>query len=216
MSTGARAWRDTISRAAHFRARALGVSKREPESVIAALPASALSALVRKIFFSSGNRARVLFIAADNDIPISAFCERIGRALAQLSRATVGVIARDPESTGNQAACAFEPSSSVEAGGKLCRVPFEVLEGDIPKTSSVGPSVDGFDYLILGATIADDATPLLCKASDGAVLVITANQTRREAALRAKEILHGWNVELLGAVLDKRTFPVPEPIYRRL
>lgn len=134
----------------------------------------------------------------------------------QLSRATVGVIARDSESTGNQAACAFEPSSSIEPGGKLCRVPFKVLEADIPKTSSLGPAADGFDYLILGATVADDATPLFCKACDGAVLVITANQTRREAALRAKEILHGWNVQLLGAVLDNRTFPVPESIYRRL
>jgi Mrp family chromosome partitioning ATPase len=70
--------------------------------------------------------------------------------------------------------------------------------------------------VIFGASIHDGAAPLFCKASDGAVLVITANQTRREAAVRAKEILLSWNAQLLGAVLDNRAFPVPESIYRRL
>jgi hypothetical protein len=48
------------------------------------------------------------------------------------------------------------------------------------------------------------------------VLVLTANRTRRESALRAREYLLHCNAELLGTVLDERTYPVPEAIYRRL
>jgi Mrp family chromosome partitioning ATPase len=48
------------------------------------------------------------------------------------------------------------------------------------------------------------------------VLVLTANHTRRESALRAKEQLLQCNAELLGAVLDGRTFPIPKAVYQRL
>ena len=213
MSTGTGVWRETVARAARLRARAHGVSKREWESAIAVAPKAALTALVRQIFFSSAHCTRVLFIAADDGTPISALCEQIGRVLAQLSRGTVGVSARNSEATGDHATCPIEVSSAIELGGNLWRVPIEVFEAESP---SVVPTAERFNYLVLGTTLADEAAPLLCKACDGAVLVIRANQTRREAALRAKEILLGWNVELLGAVLDNRTFPVPESLYRRL
>ena len=58
--------------------------------------------------------------------------------------------------------------------------------------------------------------PSLCNLSEAAVLVLTANITRREAALKAKEQLLRQGVTLLGTVLDQRTMPIPESIYRRL
>lgn len=69
-----------------------------------------------------------------------------------------------------------------------------------------------------------DAPPLshysdavvLGKIADGLVLVVEANTTRREAALGISEHLRAAHVNVLGAVLNKRTFPIPDRLYRRL
>jgi protein-tyrosine kinase len=52
--------------------------------------------------------------------------------------------------------------------------------------------------------------------TDGLVIVLQANATRRESARRAKQLLDECGIPVLGAVLNKRAFPIPEPIYRRL
>jgi Mrp family chromosome partitioning ATPase len=52
--------------------------------------------------------------------------------------------------------------------------------------------------------------------TDGIVLVVEANSTRRELVKRMKEYLLSSKVNLLGVVLNNRTFPIPEAIYRRL
>ena len=57
---------------------------------------------------------------------------------------------------------------------------------------------------------------LLGRIADGVVMVMEANKTRREAAQRAKGILDAAGVQLLGAVLNKRTFPIPKRLYKRL
>jgi len=75
-----------------------------------------------------------------------------------------------------------------------------------------------FDFVIV------DAPPLtryadaiaLGQASDGIVLVLEAESTRREAALMAVETLRSSKIRILGAVLNKRTFPIPEKIYSRI
>jgi len=51
---------------------------------------------------------------------------------------------------------------------------------------------------------------------DGVVLVIKANSSRRDSARDAVQELRSANVRVLGAVLNKRTFPIPERIYKRL
>ncbi len=56
----------------------------------------------------------------------------------------------------------------------------------------------------------------LGQLSDGMVLVLEAESTRREAALMAVENLRSSKIQILGAVLNKRTFPIPERIYSRL
>ena len=57
---------------------------------------------------------------------------------------------------------------------------------------------------------------LMSRWTDGVVLILEANSTRRDTAKRAKEILRAANVDLLGIVLNNRRFPIPEAIYRRL
>jgi len=75
-----------------------------------------------------------------------------------------------------------------------------------------------FDFVLIdipGILSYGDAT-LLAHLSDGAVLVVGSNMTRRESARMAKESLEAASVPILGAVLNKRRFPIPEVIYKKL
>jgi len=57
---------------------------------------------------------------------------------------------------------------------------------------------------------------LFGRMADGLVLILAANDTRREPARKARQLLDECGIPVLGAVLNKRVFPVPEPLYRRL
>jgi Mrp family chromosome partitioning ATPase len=52
--------------------------------------------------------------------------------------------------------------------------------------------------------------------TDGLVLVLEAGSTRREAAQTVVADLRSARVPILGAVLNKRTYPIPEILYKRL
>ena len=56
----------------------------------------------------------------------------------------------------------------------------------------------------------------VAKLCDGIIIVLEANSTRRESARKMTESLQLTKTPILGAVLNKRTFPVPESLYRRL
>ena len=75
-----------------------------------------------------------------------------------------------------------------------------------------------FNYILVSAPALTCETEgiLTGHLADGVVLIVEANQTRRDAVRRAKERLENAQVQLLGAVLDQRTFPIPEGLYRRL
>jgi capsular exopolysaccharide synthesis family protein len=77
---------------------------------------------------------------------------------------------------------------------------------------------DEFDYIIL------DSAPLpsfaearaLCKKVDGVVLVVESGKIRRQVALRAKKELEDAGARILGVVLNKRKYHIPEWLYKRL
>jgi protein-tyrosine kinase len=75
-----------------------------------------------------------------------------------------------------------------------------------------------FDHLLMDTppihTYAD--AMLLGQLTDGVILVVSSNSTRREPARIAKQSFEGANITMLGAVLNKRTFPIPEGLYRIL
>jgi succinoglycan biosynthesis transport protein ExoP len=72
-----------------------------------------------------------------------------------------------------------------------------------------------FDYVLIDSaplsTYSDGV--VLGQLADGLVLVLEANSTRRESAARVAENLRAAQVRILGAVLNKRTFPIPESVY---
>lgn len=75
-----------------------------------------------------------------------------------------------------------------------------------------------FDFVIL------DTPPLnqfgdaiaIGHLTDGVVLVLEADSTRKETAQTAVATLSSSNIEILAAVLNKRKYPIPEQIYKRL
>lgn len=75
-----------------------------------------------------------------------------------------------------------------------------------------------FKFVIIDApplTLYSDAI-VLGQHSDGLVLVLEANRTRREAASAVAANLRTAGVPILAAVLNKRTFPIPAGLYSRL
>ena len=75
-----------------------------------------------------------------------------------------------------------------------------------------------FDYLVIDAPSLKNSNDaiVLGGLSDGVVLVLKANSSRREVARRALNDLQAANVTSLGAVLNQRQFPIPNAIYNRL
>jgi capsular exopolysaccharide synthesis family protein len=77
---------------------------------------------------------------------------------------------------------------------------------------------EGFDFVIVDVpplTRHPDAI-VLGPMSDGIILVLEAEATRRAAARATVENLRLSGIQVLGAVLNKRIFPIPEKIYRKL
>ena len=75
-----------------------------------------------------------------------------------------------------------------------------------------------FDYVLVDAPASglyNDAM-VLGQVADGMVLVIGAHSTRRDAAENVKDDLVQANVQILGTVLNNRTFPIPKALYSRL
>ncbi len=75
-----------------------------------------------------------------------------------------------------------------------------------------------FDYVLIDAPPVNVYGDAISMASftDGLVLVLKANSSRREIAQKALQDVKVANVSLLGAILNQRTFPIPEAIYKRL
>jgi capsular exopolysaccharide synthesis family protein len=75
-----------------------------------------------------------------------------------------------------------------------------------------------FEYILIDTpaiSSSNDAT-VLGASVDGLVLVLKANSSRRESARGAIHDLRTAKVRVLGAVLNQRTFPIPQAIYDKL
>ena len=75
-----------------------------------------------------------------------------------------------------------------------------------------------FDFVLMDApalSIAPDAIGA-GSFSDGVVLVLKANASRKETARQAVQDLQAGQAKVLGAILNQRQFPIPEAIYKRL
>lgn len=103
------------------------------------------------------------------------------------------------------------------SSGSLAAESSFLLSGDGMK-SRVSELRTEFDYVLINVpelnTYADGIA--LGQLADGVVLIVEANCTRRESASKIAESLRAAQITILGAVLNKRTYPIPEPLYRLL
>lgn len=117
-----------------------------------------------------------------------------------------------------------------EASGNLCKI-------EVPDNCLVGPERNGrwdgswqyrrdcidflrtqVDYALLDCGSLKQSGDLLSVAPfvDGVILVIEAGRTRREQISHAERTIEAAEGHILGHVLNKRTYPIPNWIYRRL
>jgi Mrp family chromosome partitioning ATPase len=210
-------------------------SKREP-------PEPGIVKLVQQVFapVDKGSSLKVVcFMGIARDDRSSWICARAGEALAEQSEASVCVVEANFWSprlhvhlgAENQAGLAealttkdpIQEFAVPIAGRNLSLVPAGVVKpGFYPSIQRYRERFhelrEVFDYILISAPPlqGETDTTRIAQLTDGAVLVVEANQSRRETVRRAKEQLESAKIRLIGAVLDQRTFPIPEKLYRRL
>jgi protein-tyrosine kinase len=64
--------------------------------------------------------------------------------------------------------------------------------------------------------LAAPETPVLAGRVDGTILVVRANRTKREVVQKALAQLRQYGAPILGVVMNRQQFAIPEFIYRRL
>ena len=197
-----------------------------------------LRSLVRQVFLPGWPKpARQVVFCAVEDGDVAGICLRVGQVLASQIPGNVALVEahlqsdEENEDYGTSGPvyrpAGFRPlrDTARRVSSHLWRVPREMFMGE----NEAGLSVEWlpgrlrelrleFDYTIVHgppAALCSDAA-LLGYLSDGVILVLEANSTRRAAAQRAVQVLQATNARLLGSVLSRRTFPIPEGIYRRL
>lgn len=202
-----------------------------------------ITKLVQRVFLCSKNgneRRTVLFAGIDDDNGSSLICASGGQTLAQQVTGKVCIVdanLRCPslhrhfglESCDGLADALLEARPIEDLAKPLARGNLWLVPGGSappnPTTVSGSELLRGlgqlrtqFDYLLVNVPPVGayaDAV-VIGKIADGVVLVVEANSTKRETARQVKASLEAANVRLLGAVLNQRTFPIPETIYRRL
>ena len=195
-----------------------------------------ITRLVHTLFLTGMNAPHhVLFCGVDEGDASGRLCVAAGEVLASEVPVPVCVVDAKMRAPSLQRLFASEkhPASRENGPGRLARqvgsnlwsLSLESIQphGDVAHSAerwraSLRVIRQDFGYVLIDAEPvgrpADAAA--LGQATDGVVLVLEANATRRVAALSAKEALEAAGVRLLGTVLNDRTFPIPEKLYRKL
>ena len=199
--------------------------------------------LIQRTFLTGAPGAPrfVVFTGVDHGSGCSWVCARAAEALATHVEGTVCVVEASLHtqslhryfglSKGGGAADAALKRGSVHnlaqsiRGTNLWLMPGQALCSDTSGTMSpdhlksrFAELCSEFNYVLVDAPPVSESgeSLMIGRLADGVVLVIEAHATRREAARNAKESLEAAHVRLLGAVLNKRTFPIPEAFYNRI
>ncbi len=199
--------------------------------------------LVQRVFFAPGNDGSRLVVvsATESGNGCSWICARMGEVLASQTSGTVCLVDANLRSPGlhkefgvpnhyglSDALQAYQPVRGfvtqlsrsnlwlLSCGSATQKS--QTLLGSERMRSLLPELQHEFDFVLVDAPPirAGDDTIGLSRHAGGVVLVLRANSSRRETAKQAVHDLAAANVRLLGAVLNHRTFPVPESIYKKL
>jgi len=199
--------------------------------------------LVQRVFFAPGGHGSRMVVVSGTESGngCSWICARLAEALASQVSATVCVVDANLRSPGLHRefgvanhyglADALQVSDPVRGFvTQLSRSNLWLLSCGAEKEGSqtllgsermreLLPELQReFDYVLIDAPPLreGDDTIMLGRNAEGVVLVLRANASRRETARKAVHDLETAHVRVLGAVLNHRTFPVPESIYKKL
>ncbi len=197
--------------------------------------------LVQRVFSPGWPRPakQVVFSAADSGMDIADLCFRTAETLAAEGAQNVCLVETDLYGrpleqrygrTSNDGNVSFEATGAVRTSSRQIKkgvwlVPAVVflgtpenLHNPVVLRSRLGQLRREFDYAVIhSAPVGEsEAASLLGSLADGLLLSVEAHRTRRRTALRIREHLLSANVRFLGVVLQDRTFPIPERLYRKL
>lgn len=194
-------------------------------------------AMAQTIFLSGKTAAPrdVVLCGVDRESGSREICIGLGRALAACSRRRVCLIDADQHNASLERLLTGRGMDLLhDEDENLCRSvernlwlagldPHGWSNGrELPPPQQVRERIailrKRFDFILMnapGANAGGEAS-VLGQASDGAILVIEANVTRKAAAINARDSLLRANVRILGSVLSNRTFPIPERLYQML
>jgi hypothetical protein len=100
------------------------------------------------------------------------------------------------------------------------RPPRALQDGEVIDTGlgAVDALRVSFDNILVDCGSVKDSTDaaLLGSSVDGVVIVVDAGQSRRDEILNSQRMIETAGGKFLGFVLNKRRYPVPEWLYRRL
>jgi capsular exopolysaccharide synthesis family protein len=208
-----------------------------------ALSRSELVKLVQRVFLlpNSGGRKVVTFTGVQEGTGCSSICAGAAEALAAQTDGTVCLVDANLHRPGLHLYFNFQNLKGLSdavfsqsplqdfvcrlPGGKLMLLPagskVTRLNGALNSEqlrTRFAQLREQFDFVLIDAPAMNGSADavLISKLADGAILVLESDATRREVARTAKENFESAGVRLLGAVLNKRTFPIPRFIYERL
>jgi capsular exopolysaccharide synthesis family protein len=203
-----------------------------------------MTTLVQRVFLLPGNGnppGAVVFCGVEKAEGSSWICARAGVSLARQGTGTVCLIDANLHFPSLHRHFAAENSQGLAnalreegslrdfaqpvPGGNLWFIPSGPISPDLYARlgserlrKCLAELRTQFSHVLIDAPPASlhgDAA-LLGKLTDGVVLVVEANSTRRETTRQVKENFESGKVRLLGTVLNQRTFPIPESLYRKL
>ena len=204
-----------------------------------------LQGLIHRVFFPGWPKPahQVVLMATDERTDTATICAQLARAMAsqlpgkicavEASRGLYRLLENadaPAQPLANSCDVARAPlrqaqgrlSPATPVGKNLWLLPAEAL---FPEETNVELNLQSriselrreFEYVLLRAPAAQPArAALMGSLTDGVLLVVQANVTRRAAAARMVEMIHAANARLLGVILAGRTFPIPEAIYEWL
>jgi protein-tyrosine kinase len=200
-----------------------------------------MTKLVQRLFLLPDSSRMVVFSGVERGAGCTWLTAQVARSLAERGRNTVCVVdanlrfpaMHDVFGIANHNGLTDAIAASASLQGYLRKTPMANLWlltcGSPEKTEQALNASDHmlsciqqlrshFDFVLIDSppmNLFNDAVRL-ASVGDGIALVLKANTSRRETAQRVVREARAANVRVLGAVLNQRTFPVPESIYKRL
>jgi Mrp family chromosome partitioning ATPase len=109
------------------------------------------------------------------------------------------------------------PGYEIHAGGDYVAHEHRMYESNT-MSDLLGLLKREFSFVVIDtpAIFETAAAVRLCSLADDVLLVVEAEKTPWEVAQEAKRVLERANANLLGVVLNKRRFHVPEWLYEKL